>query len=112
MSKAQLQFAKSIKGEKSITQCLEETIKTYGYPFFFNFHFGLHLSMQTLNMKKMEYGSLSFIGAGDQFLFQLAPAYLIMVPTDKPDNYVNGLKVCYEIRQARTKEILGWLCWE
>lgn len=108
MSKRQI--SKPIKGN-AIAECIHETIKTHGYPFFFNYNHGLSITVPTDDFIFSKDGDLEFYYEVS-LPVSLSPSHILLESVYKPDNLIKDFKACLLIRQKRTKEVLGWLCWE
>ena len=109
MNRVQLPI-KPITGD-TIVECIQETIEAYGYPFYFNYDHGLSLMVPTDDFKVSKEGDLNFYYEASTPI-SLSPGYILLESVYKPDNLIKDFKACLMIRQKRTKEILGWLCWE
>lgn len=110
MSQMQRQTSKPIN-EDEITKVIQKTIEAHGYPFFFQYSHGLTISIQTNDFKVDEDGCLNFYYE-NSICFFLLKSYISLELVEKPDINIKDSKVCLLIRQKRTREVLGWLCWE
>lgn len=87
-----------------------EVCKGFGNPFYFQHHHGLTIRIDIDSVIAGKYGSVEFHQARRRVL-NLSSGNVRLKQVLHPDNLIMDLRVCLEIRQERTGEVLGWLCW-
>ena len=87
-----------------------EACKRYGNPFNFQYHHGLTVRIGIDSVTTGEFAHFEF-RQGGQVVLNLSLNYTELVPVRRPDNLITDLHECLKIRQTKSREVLGWLCW-